>query len=78
MQKKTETRVEFACRHINGFFEVTTKMEQYILISGLSKNKDPEKALEFANATGAFVASQNGAVPEYSEKQIEKIINSVK
>jgi site-specific recombinase XerD len=37
MLKKTETRVEFACRHINGFFEVTTKMEQYILISGLSK-----------------------------------------
>ena len=37
MQKKTETRIEFACRHIDGFLEVTKKMEQHILISGLSK-----------------------------------------
>lgn len=37
MRKKIETRIEFACRHITGFLEVTKKMEQYILISGLSK-----------------------------------------
>lgn len=44
------------------------------LVGSLSKNIHPQKALEIANATGAFVASQNGAVPDYSEKEIEKII----
>ncbi|MBT3386268.1 MAG: carbohydrate kinase [Prolixibacteraceae bacterium] len=45
------------------------------LVAGLSNNADPVKALEFACATGAFVASQKGAVPEYSEKEINGIIN---
>lgn len=46
------------------------------LVASLSKNIQPEKALEIACATGAFVASQPGAVPEYSEKEITLIINS--
>ncbi len=46
------------------------------LIAGLDK-KSPRKALEYACATGAFVASQPGAVPEYSEKNIQAIINSM-
>ena len=45
------------------------------LVAGLSNHADPVKALEFACATGAFVASQKGAVPEYSEKEINGIIN---
>lgn len=48
------------------------------LVAKLSKNIDPRKALEFACATGAFVASQKGAVPNYSEKDIDQIINSSK
>lgn len=48
------------------------------LIGSLSKNIIAEKALETANATGAFVASQNGAVPNYSINDIENIINSGK
>ena len=45
------------------------------LVVNLSKNIHPEKALEKACATGAFVASQSGAVPHYSGKEIEKIIH---
>jgi fructokinase len=45
-------------------------------VASLSKNTQPEKALELACATGAFVASQSGAVPTYSEKEITQIINS--
>lgn len=48
------------------------------LVSSLSKNIHPEKALEKACATGAFVASQKGAVPKYSEKEIIEILNSNK
>ena len=44
------------------------------LVVNLFKNIHPEKALEKACATGAFVASQSGAVPDYSGKEIEKII----
>ncbi|MEN8115930.1 MAG: carbohydrate kinase [Bacteroidota bacterium] len=44
------------------------------LVANLSKNSSPKKALEQACATGAFVASQNGAVPGYSEKEIQNII----
>lgn len=47
------------------------------LVSNLLKNKSPEKSLEYACATGALVASQKGAVPDYSIQQIEKIIKSV-
>lgn len=46
------------------------------LIACLLKNIPPAEALETACATGAFVASQKGAVPGYSEKDIEKIKNS--
>jgi fructokinase len=41
------------------------------LIAQLSSGNSPEKALEYACATGAFVASQPGAVPEYSKEDIE-------
>ena len=44
------------------------------LVTSLSKNIHPQNALENACATGAFVASQKGAVPEYSEKEIKEII----
>ena len=43
------------------------------LVASLSKNIHPEKALERACATGAFVASREGAVPYYSENEIDKI-----
>ncbi len=46
------------------------------LVSSLSKNISVPEALEKACATGAFVASQNGAVPNYSEKDIQELINS--
>jgi fructokinase len=45
------------------------------LIAHLAQNDSPQKALEYACATGAFVASQKGAVPQYSEKEIKTIIN---
>ena len=43
------------------------------LIAELSVNSAPGLALETACATGAFVASQPGAVPEYSSEDIETI-----
>jgi fructokinase len=43
------------------------------LIAQLSAGNSPEKALEYACATGAFVASQPGAVPEYSVRDIEMV-----
>lgn len=46
------------------------------LVANLAKDESPQKALEYACATGAFVASQKGAVPVYSEKEIKNIINS--
>ncbi len=46
------------------------------LIAHLSHFHSPEKSLEYACATGAFVASRPGAVPNYSEDEIEKIIIS--
>lgn len=45
------------------------------LCATLFKNAAPGKALEIACATGALVASKKGAVPDYSEKEIQKIIN---
>jgi fructokinase len=45
------------------------------LIARLSGGKSPEDALEYACATGAFVASQNGAVPEYFPEEIETLIH---
>lgn len=46
------------------------------LVANLEKKRSPEKSLEYACATGAFVASQPGAVPDYSEGDIEKLIQS--
>jgi fructokinase len=40
----------------------------------ISKGVDPEKALEFASATGACVATRSGALPEFSERQILEFI----
>jgi fructokinase len=48
------------------------------LVANLARNIHPKEALERACATGAFVASQKGAVPEYSGIELEKIINSNK
>ena len=45
------------------------------LVANLARNHSPQNALKYACATGAFVASQKGAVPVYSEKEIKKIIN---
>jgi len=45
------------------------------LVANLARNQSPQEALEYACATGAFVASQKGAVPVYSEKEIKKIIS---
>lgn len=45
------------------------------LIAHLAQNESPQDALKYACATGAFVASQKGAVPQYSEKEIRTIIN---
>jgi len=45
------------------------------LISGLSKKQTPQKSVEFACAVGAFVASQKGAVPQYSESDINNFLN---
>lgn len=44
------------------------------LVAGLSEFTHPQRALEFACATGAFVASQKGAVPEYRKTDILEII----
>jgi len=48
------------------------------LVANLSENIHPQKALENACATGAFVATQKGAVPDYTDIEIEKIISSNK
>lgn len=45
------------------------------LIAKLGSAYPVEKALEFACATGAFVASRKGAVPDYSGQTIEAIIS---
>ncbi len=44
------------------------------LIAKLSEGIQPEKALEFACATGAYVASRSGAVPVYSESDIKSVL----
>ena len=45
-------------------------------IASLYQGKSNEKALEFACATGAFVASKAGATPEYDMNEIEHLIIS--
>ncbi len=46
------------------------------LIAALYEGKTNEKALEFACATGSFVASKAGATPEYNRFEIEHLIIS--
>jgi len=43
-------------------------------IAALLEGKTNDKALEFACAAGAFVASKAGATPEYDRKEIEQLI----
>lgn len=45
------------------------------LVASFSKNLPSAKALEYACATGSYIATQKGAVPNYSEKEIIQIIN---
>ncbi|MFA5329194.1 MAG: carbohydrate kinase [Prolixibacteraceae bacterium] len=45
-------------------------------IAALLEGKTNEKALEFASATGAFVASKAGATPEYDRIEIEQLLIS--
>lgn len=45
------------------------------LISGLLKKQPPQKTVEFACAVGALVASEKGAVPQYSESNINNFLN---
>jgi fructokinase len=40
----------------------------------LDNNSTPEQALQFANALGAFIATQPGACPEYSKQQVYKMM----
>jgi len=44
------------------------------LIQGISGNKGNSEMLAFANAAGAYVASQSGATPEYSLHEIKKLV----
>jgi len=46
------------------------------LVASLIGNRSPAEALEFACATGAFVASKAGATPEYDINEINKILQS--
>jgi len=43
------------------------------LLRGLQKNGDIEEVLEFANATGAYVASQAGAMPDYKPGNLSSL-----
>lgn len=45
------------------------------LLSKLLKESNPQKAIDFACAMGALVATNEGANPKISEKKIEKFIN---
>lgn len=48
------------------------------LLSRLMDKEDPGKALEFANALGALVATRTGACPEYELEEVSEMIkNSV-
>jgi fructokinase len=47
-------------------------------VAALFEEKSKDKALEFACATGAFVATKAGATPEYNMNEIEQILISNK
>ncbi len=44
------------------------------LVTKILRGDSPQKALNFACAIGAFVASKEGANPEISEKEIKKFM----
>jgi len=44
-------------------------------LSALVQNKTPEEALNFGSATGAFVASKEGATPKYNMSEVLQIMN---
>jgi fructokinase len=43
------------------------------MVASILARKNPEEALSFACATGAFVASKKGATPKYDLKEIKRI-----
>lgn len=43
-------------------------------LSKFLRDEVPEKCLQFAAATGAFVATQKGGTPEFSESEIQALI----
>lgn len=47
------------------------------LINGLLNGHDPQFSLDYSNAVGALVASQEGATPEISETQINNLLKGV-
>jgi fructokinase len=44
------------------------------ILSGLMDNNSPEETLDFANALGAFVASQSGGCPDYEIKDVKELM----
>ncbi|MGI8951914.1 MAG: carbohydrate kinase family protein [Chitinophagaceae bacterium] len=46
-------------------------------LSKIADNSSPEKALEFACALGALVASRTGGCPEYSIAEVGDLINKI-
>ncbi|MBU2998194.1 carbohydrate kinase [Cellulophaga baltica] len=46
------------------------------LISNLLNNEDPQKAIDYACAIGALVASKAGANPKIEEEEVHKMITS--
>ncbi|MCX2743887.1 PfkB family carbohydrate kinase [Mangrovivirga sp. M17] len=48
------------------------------LVLKIYEGEDPQKALDFASAMGAYVCSKQGANPEYNENDIEEIMGMVK
>ncbi|MDX8338884.1 carbohydrate kinase [Draconibacterium sp. IB214405] len=45
------------------------------IVAALLQKKEPQEALAFACATGAFVASKAGATPKYDMEEIKRIMN---
>ncbi len=45
------------------------------LISAIIEGKSPEDAITYACAVGAFVASKEGATPDYNHSEIEQILH---
>ncbi len=45
------------------------------LIAKLLDNADPSSALEFGSDLGAFIATQEGACPEYEASEVQEVLN---